>query len=140
MCYVIPVSNDSQSPIQECCEGAISVAMAGRSLRRRSAAAFRALGDETRLAIVQALLDRGEICACHFLDCCSISQPTLSYHLKTLKDAGLVQTRKRGLWVYYSIVTSAVTELAGLLSNDRNAASHDGAGCIIEHRDYEEES
>jgi ArsR family transcriptional regulator, arsenate/arsenite/antimonite-responsive transcriptional repressor len=64
---------------------------------------FRALGDETRLAILRQLRDQGEVCACDFLACCTKAQPTVSHHLKVLRDAGLVDTEKRGLWVHYRL-------------------------------------
>jgi ArsR family transcriptional regulator len=127
-----------KAPIPECCQNGALSPLAD-PVRQRAAAAFRALGDETRLAIIQALLERGEICACNFLDCCSITQPTLSYHLKALRDAGLVQSRKKGLWVYYSIVASAIAELNGLLANNLTATSKD-CGCNTTCEKGEEEN
>ena len=64
---------------------------------------FRALGDETRLAIVRQLRDEEEVCACDFLACCDLAQPTVSHHLKVLREAGLVTGEKRGLWVHYRL-------------------------------------
>ncbi len=64
---------------------------------------FKALADETRLAIVRQLAEQGEVCACNFLACCDLAQPTVSHHLKVLREAGLVNTEKRGLWVYYTL-------------------------------------
>lgn len=63
---------------------------------------FKALGDENRLRILVALRD-GEMCACDLLEDLSITQPTLSHHMRQLCDAGLVTGRKNGKWVYYSI-------------------------------------
>jgi ArsR family transcriptional regulator len=63
---------------------------------------FKALADETRLSIVKQLAEQGEVCACN-LACCDLAQPTVSHHLKVLREAGLVNTEKRGLWVYYSL-------------------------------------
>lgn len=63
---------------------------------------FKALADETRLNIVRRLAEEGEVCACN-LACCDLAQPTVSHHLKVLREAGLVNTDKRGLWVYYSL-------------------------------------
>lgn len=64
---------------------------------------FRALADETRLAIVRQLTEQGEVCACNFLTCYDLAQSTVSHHLKLLREAGLVETEKRGLWVYYRL-------------------------------------
>lgn len=81
----------------------------GSSVERRypgldeGARLFRALADESRLAIIRQLAEQGEVCACDFLACCDIAQPTVSHHLKVLRDAGLVNSEKRGLWVYYTL-------------------------------------
>ena len=63
---------------------------------------FGALADRTRLNIIRRLAEGGEVCACD-LACCDLAQPTVSHHLKVLREAGLVKTDKRGLWVYYSL-------------------------------------
>ena len=63
---------------------------------------FRALGDETRLRIV-ALLSHGELCVCHLEKALDLSQPNASRQLGILKAAGIVDSRRDGTWVYYSI-------------------------------------
>jgi ArsR family transcriptional regulator len=63
---------------------------------------FRALGDETRLRIV-ALLSHGELCVCHLEAALDLNQSTASRHLGILKAAGIVDSRREGTWVYYSI-------------------------------------
>ena len=63
---------------------------------------FRALGDETRLRIV-ALLAHGELCVCHLEKALDLSQPHVSRALGTLRAAGVVEARREGTWVYYSI-------------------------------------
>ncbi|MHB0859621.1 MAG: ArsR/SmtB family transcription factor [Anaerolineae bacterium] len=68
-----------------------------------NATLFRALADETRLAILRQLREQGEVCACEFLACCRLAQPTVSHHLAVLRRAGLVKASKRGLWVYYTL-------------------------------------
>ncbi len=62
----------------------------------------RALSDSTRLEILK-MLDDGEKCACKILEKFSITQPTLSYHMKILTDSGLVRTRKESKWINYSL-------------------------------------
>ena len=64
---------------------------------------FKALSDETRLAIVRQLLEQDELCACEFLACCRVAQPTVSHHLKVLRAAGLVHTERRGQYIYYRL-------------------------------------
>ena len=63
---------------------------------------FRALGDETRLRIV-ALLSHGELCVCHIEKALDLSQPNVSRQLGILRAAGIVDTRREGSWMYYSI-------------------------------------
>ena len=81
--------------------------------------ALRALADENRLAIMGALADEGELCACKLLDRLEISQPTLSHHMKVLVDCGIVSARKDGRWMHYRLdrrrlaaVGAAITALA----------------------------
>ena len=63
---------------------------------------FRALGDETRLRIV-ALLSHGELCVCHIEKALELNQPNVSRQLGILRMAGIVEARRRGTWVYYSL-------------------------------------
>jgi ArsR family transcriptional regulator len=75
---------------------------------------FRALGDETRLRLLEQLRG-GEQCVCDLTDELEASQPRLSFHLKTLKDAGLVTDRREGRWVYYTINPEAFAILERVL-------------------------
>ena len=72
---------------------------------------LKALADETRLGIVLQLREQGEVCQCDFAACCTVQQPTVSHHLKVLREAGVVVGDKRGVWVYYRLNPAA---LAGL--------------------------
>jgi ArsR family transcriptional regulator len=72
---------------------------------------FHALSDETRLEIV-ALLSHGERCVCELQDALDAAQSRLSFHLKTLKDAGLVTDRRDGRWVHYALNREALDEIA----------------------------
>jgi len=76
---------------------------------------FRALADETRLAILHQLRDEGEVCACDFVACCTKAQPTVSHHLKVLREAGLVSAEKRGLWVHYRLNVEMAARIRELL-------------------------
>lgn len=75
----------------------------------RAARLFHALSDETRLGIV-AMLGDGERCVCELQDALGAAQSRLSFHLKVLKEAGLVTDRKEGRWSYYALVPEAFGE------------------------------
>ncbi len=76
----------------------------------RTAALFHALSDETRLEIME-MLRGGERCVCELTDELKAAQSRLSFHLRVLKEAGLVSDRKEGRWSYYAIVPEALAEL-----------------------------
>jgi len=80
----------------------------------RTAALFQALSDEKRLRIL-ALLARGEHCVCELTEALELPQSLLSFHLKALKDAGLVADRREGRWVHYSLRPSGLDEARGAL-------------------------
>lgn len=63
---------------------------------------FKALSDETRLRVVK-LLENGELCVCHLVAAVDMSQSKVSFHLKVLKEAGLVKDRREGKWMYYRL-------------------------------------
>jgi ArsR family transcriptional regulator, arsenate/arsenite/antimonite-responsive transcriptional repressor len=77
----------------------------------RAARWFHALSDATRLEIV-ALLSHGERCVCELQDALDAAQSRLSFHLKTLKDAGVVTDRREGRWVYYALNRELLDEMA----------------------------
>jgi ArsR family transcriptional regulator, arsenate/arsenite/antimonite-responsive transcriptional repressor len=77
----------------------------------RLAERFRALGDPTRLAIVNRLSGAEELCVCDLNAAFDLSQPTISHHLKILRKAGLVESTRRGTWAYYRLVPQAVEAL-----------------------------
>jgi len=83
--------------------------------------AFKALSDETRLKIID-MLSCGELCACEILENFSISQSTLSYHMKTLVDSGLVNGVRDGAWMRYTLnkeKTEAVIAFITHISNEK---------------------
>jgi len=69
---------------------------------------LQAAGDPTRLAILRQLAAEGGVCACDFTDCCDVAQPTVSHHLKVLREAGWVRTERRASFVYYFLEAAAV--------------------------------
>ena len=81
-----------------------------------------AAADPTRLAILRQLASGDGVCACDFSGCCGVSQPTISHHLKVLREAGWVRSERRGTWVYYFLLPEAVERFrrlaAGLATPD----------------------
>ncbi len=82
----------------------------------RAVGLFHALSDATRLAALDMLRD-GEKCVCELQDQLDVAQSRLSFHLKVLKDAGLVEDRREGRWSYYTIVPNALDEAHDLVIN-----------------------
>lgn len=80
---------------------------------------FKAMGDENRLTIL-SLLHTGERCACRLQEALNISQPTLSHHMRILLDAGLVNARKDGKWIHYSLSEEGAKEAKELLCSVLN--------------------
>jgi ArsR family transcriptional regulator len=75
------------------------------------AARFKALADPTRVAIVNRLAACDECCVCDLNAAFDLSQPTISHHLKLLRDAGLVTSTRRGTWAYYRLEPDAIAQL-----------------------------
>lgn len=97
------------APISCCAPG--SPPLKGKELDNL-AGQFKALSDPTRLSIVNSLANREECCVCEFQHL-GLSQPTISHHLKILREAGLIEVaRKRGTWTFYRLVPAAVESLA----------------------------
>ena len=99
-------------------------------------AVFKALSDENRLEIIE-LLSNGEKCGCVLLEKLDIQQPTLSHHMKILYEAGLVNRRKSGKWIHYSLSADAgktIRRLAGLFNIEEEKNEHDVKckDCIME--------
>lgn len=93
------------------------------------AARFKALADPVRLQLLSSVASRagGEACVCDISAGVEVSQPTISHHLKVLRDAGLLTSRRRASWVYYAVVPEALTVLSNLLSVHADAAPALGA-------------
>lgn len=71
-----------------------------------------ALADRTRLAIVRELAGSSEVCACDFSSCCDVRQPTVSHHLKVLREAGIIVGERRGTWIWYRLAPDVSGRLA----------------------------
>lgn len=83
-----------------------------------------ALADPTRMEIMRELAGAPEVCACDFTSCCDVSQPTVSHHLRVLRDVGAVTSERRGNWVFYKIAPNLNERLGAI------ARSLQGGGLI----------
>lgn len=83
--------------------------------RDQLAAKFKALADPTRVAIINCLSAADEVCVCNLTETFDLAQPTVSHHLRILREAGLVTSSRRGTWAYYRLVPEAIAELRGAL-------------------------
>jgi ArsR family transcriptional regulator, arsenate/arsenite/antimonite-responsive transcriptional repressor len=70
--------------------------------------------DPTRLAILRRLARAEELCACEFTDCCDVGQPTVSHHLKVLRESGWVLSERRGSWVWYRLRPDALERFGAI--------------------------
>ena len=100
---------------ERCCEPVVYPDVE-REQAERMAAIAKAIADPVRLQLVDVLRKHaGKVCVTELVPLFDLSQPTISHHLKALRDAGLLQSEKRGLWVYYYVQDGALDELAGWL-------------------------
>lgn len=94
---------------------------------------FKALADPVRLRILSLIAghEGGECCVCEISPAFEISQPTISHHLRTLREAGLLDCERRGTWVYYWVVPAALEQLSAVLDTitDSTAATSTGRTC-----------
>ncbi|MET4612800.1 ArsR family transcriptional regulator [Rhodococcus sp. PvR044] len=80
---------------------------------------FKALGDPVRLRLLSLIAshDGGEACVCDISPSFDLSQPTISHHLKVLREAGLLDSERRGTWVYYRVIPAALHRLSSALAD-----------------------
>ena len=104
-------------PVGEpCCEPVVYPDVE-RVQAERIAALAKALGDPIRLQLVDVLRKHaGKVCVCELVPLFDVSQPTLSHHLKKLREAGIVDSERRGLWAYYYVIPDALKELSAWLN------------------------
>jgi ArsR family transcriptional regulator, arsenate/arsenite/antimonite-responsive transcriptional repressor len=101
---------------EPCCEP-IAYPDIERDRAERVAAIAKALGDPVRLQLVDVLRKHaGKVCVCELVPLFDLSQPTVSHHLKVLRDAGLVGSERRSLWAYYYVIPDALKELSAWLA------------------------
>ncbi len=101
---------------QPCCEPVVYPDV-DRAQALRMAEVAKALGDPVRLQLIDVLRKHaGKVCVCELVPLFDLSQPTVSHHLKVLRQAGLVGSERQGLWAYYYVSPDALAELAGWLT------------------------
>jgi ArsR family transcriptional regulator, arsenate/arsenite/antimonite-responsive transcriptional repressor len=100
-----------------CCGGLLAAPLA-EDVAVELATVFKALGDPVRLRLLSMIASRagGEVCVCELMPAFDLSQPTISHHLKLLRQAGLIDCQRRGTWVYYWLLPEMTDKLAALLS------------------------
>ena len=105
-----------RAPGEPCCEP-VAYPDVERKAAARMAAVAKALGDPVRLQLVDVLRRHaGKVCVCELVPLFDLSQPTVSHHLRVLRDAGILGSERQGLWAYYYVVPGALEGLAKWLS------------------------
>ncbi|MEZ7007805.1 ArsR/SmtB family transcription factor [Streptomyces sp. AD55] len=100
-----------------CCPGLLTAPL-GEDRAAGLARVFKALGDPVRLRLLSLIASRpgGEVCVCDLTPAFDLSQPTVSHHLRLLRESGLITSERRGTWVYYRLVSETTDHLAHLLT------------------------
>ena len=90
----------------------------GDSAAAGLAQVFKALGDPVRLRLLSLIgaHQGGEVCVCELTDAFNLTQPTISHHLKVLREAGIITSERRGTWVYYRLVPAVLDRMGALLT------------------------
>ncbi|MBV9836673.1 MAG: helix-turn-helix transcriptional regulator [Solirubrobacterales bacterium] len=104
-----------RAPHDPCCEPVVYPDVEKEQAVRMAAVA-KALGDAVRLQLVDVLRKHaGKVCVCELVPLFELSQPTVSHHLKVLREAGLVGSERVGLWAYYFVIPDGLEELSAWL-------------------------
>lgn len=100
---------------RRCCDDDCLSTVAGTTFDEaaiaRAVSSLAALGDETRLKMVKLLSEHDSLCACELQQAFDLGQPTISHHLKILREAGLVDVTRRGTWAYYALRREAMKDV-----------------------------
>jgi ArsR family transcriptional regulator, arsenate/arsenite/antimonite-responsive transcriptional repressor len=118
MAVDLELAPKQKRPVGEpCCEPVVYPEIE-REHAERIAAVAKALGDPIRMQLVDVLRQHaGKVCVCELVPLFDLSQPTVSHHLKVLRDAGIVGSERRGLWAYYYVNDEALTEVSAWLAD-----------------------
>ncbi|MFD9000740.1 ArsR/SmtB family transcription factor [Streptomyces sp. NPDC059582] len=105
-----------------CCSGLVTAPL-DEDQAAELAKLFKALGDPVRLRLLSMIASRqgGEVCVCDLTPAFDLSQPTISHHLKLLRQTGLIDCERRGTWVYYWALPATLDRLAAFLKTSRTA-------------------
>lgn len=110
------VPKQKRAPGERCCEP-VALPDVDAAGAERIAVVAKALADPIRVQLVDVLRKHaGEVCVCELEPLFEISQPTLSHHLRKLREAGILGVERRGLWAYYYVLPDAIEELRAWLS------------------------
>ncbi|WP_438292631.1 ArsR/SmtB family transcription factor [Streptomyces sp. HUAS TT7] len=114
---LVVLGQDGGDAADGCCPGLLTAPL-DEDQAVELAKVFKALGDPVRLRLLSMIASRdgGEICVCDLTPAFDLSQPTISHHLKLLRQAGLIDCERRGTWVYYWLLPEMTDRLAGLLT------------------------
>jgi ArsR family transcriptional regulator len=103
-------------PGERCCDPVVYPDVEGGAAVRMAIIA-KALGDPVRIQLVDVLRKHaGKVCVCELVPLFELSQPTVSHHLKVLREAGIVGSARQGLWAYYYVIPDALQELSAWLT------------------------
>ena len=113
MAVDIELTPKTKRPAGEPCCEAVVYPDVERAQAERMAVVAKALGDPVRLQLVDVLRKHaGKVCVCELIPLFDVGQSTVSHHLKVLRQAGLVDSERRGLWAYYYVLPDALAEFA----------------------------
>ncbi|MFJ4278443.1 ArsR/SmtB family transcription factor [Streptomyces massasporeus] len=117
---LVVIGQDGES--EGCCPGLVTAPL-DDAQAAEPAKLFKALGDPVRLRLLSMIASRsgGEVCVCDLTPAFELSQPTISHHLKLLRQAGLIDCERRGTWVYYWVLPGTLDRLSAFLATARTA-------------------
>ncbi|MBM4554964.1 transcriptional regulator [Prescottella equi] len=123
------MSNQSSSGVEACCSPLTREPLTS-DWASDLARMFKALGDPVRLRMLSLIAshENGESCVCDISPAFDLSQPTISHHLKVLREAGLLDCERRGTWVYYRVIPSALAQLSAVLSSEAGVV--ESSACV----------
>ena len=117
MAFDLELTPKTKRPAGEPCCEAVVYPDVERHEAERMATIAKALGDPIRLQLVDVLRKHaGRVCVCELVPLFDVAQPTLSHHLKKLREAGIVDSERQGLWAYYYVIPEALEEFTTWLS------------------------
>ena len=118
MAVALELVPKEKRPVGEPCCEPVAYPDIDQGRAERMAEVAKALGDPVRMQLVDVLRKHaGKACVCELVPLFDLSQPTVSHHLKVLREAGIVGSERRGLWAYYYVIPNALEELSAWLSN-----------------------